>query len=96
MALQALIFDMDGTLIDTEELHRQAFNAAFIELGLFWIDTATRRGRLSASMLERIDSMAASTTAVVRRADCTDTGVALPSATAAMKGVSMTAVGVLE
>ncbi len=29
--LQAVIFDMDGTLADTEELHRQAFNLAFKE-----------------------------------------------------------------
>lgn len=36
MTLQALIFDLDGTLADTEETHRQAFNAAFIELGLWW------------------------------------------------------------
>ncbi len=35
-ALQALIFDVDGTLADTEEIHRQAFNAAFIELSLWW------------------------------------------------------------
>jgi len=34
--LQALIFDLDGTLADTEETHRQAFNAAFIESGLWW------------------------------------------------------------
>jgi HAD superfamily hydrolase (TIGR01509 family) len=34
--LEALIFDLDGTLADTEETHRQAFNAAFIELGLWW------------------------------------------------------------
>jgi HAD superfamily hydrolase (TIGR01509 family) len=34
--LAALIFDLDGTLADTEETHRQAFNAAFIELGLWW------------------------------------------------------------
>lgn len=27
--LRALIFDVDGTLADTEELHRRAFNAAF-------------------------------------------------------------------
>ena len=31
--LKAIIFDMDGTLADTEELHRQAFNLAFKECG---------------------------------------------------------------
>jgi len=34
--LEALIFDLDGTLADTEETHRQAFNAAFIEAELWW------------------------------------------------------------
>ena len=34
--LEALIFDLDGTLADTAETHRQAFNAAFIEFGLWW------------------------------------------------------------
>ena len=34
--LQALIFDMDGTLADTEEFHRQAFNEAFAEFGYMW------------------------------------------------------------
>ncbi|WP_444718967.1 HAD-IA family hydrolase [Paucibacter soli] len=34
--MQALIFDVDGTLADTEELHRQAFNEAFAEEGLDW------------------------------------------------------------
>lgn len=36
MTLQALVFDLDGTLADTEEAHRQAFNAAFIKLELWW------------------------------------------------------------
>lgn len=36
MSLRALIFEMDGALADTEEVRRQAFNAAFIELGLIW------------------------------------------------------------
>ena len=31
--LKAIIFDMDGTLADTEELHRRAFNLAFREYG---------------------------------------------------------------
>ena len=34
--LRALIFDVDGTLAETEDLHRQAFNNAFAELGLPW------------------------------------------------------------
>ena len=34
MALSALLFDVDGTLADTEETHRQAFNAAFLEFNL--------------------------------------------------------------
>ena len=32
----ALIFDVDGTLAETEELHRQAFNLAFARQGLDW------------------------------------------------------------
>ena len=32
--LNAIIFDMDGTLADTEELHRQSFNRAFSEFHL--------------------------------------------------------------
>ena len=34
--LSALIFDVDGTLAETEELHREAFNAAFAAAGLDW------------------------------------------------------------
>jgi beta-phosphoglucomutase-like phosphatase (HAD superfamily) len=34
--VQALIFDVDGTLADTETAHREAFNAAFAEVGLEW------------------------------------------------------------
>ena len=35
--LQALVFDVDGTLADTESSHLQAFNAAFAEAGLDWV-----------------------------------------------------------
>lgn len=34
--LRALIFDVDGTMADTESAHRNAFNAAFSECGLDW------------------------------------------------------------
>ncbi|CAO4162986.1 HAD-IA family hydrolase [Methylorubrum aminovorans] len=34
--LRALIFDVDGTLAETEDLHRQGFNRAFQALGLPW------------------------------------------------------------
>ena len=36
MKIRALIFDVDGTLAETEETHRAAFNAAFSEAGLDW------------------------------------------------------------
>ena len=36
-ALQAIVFDMDGTLADTEEIHRQAFNRAFAEFDFDWL-----------------------------------------------------------
>jgi HAD superfamily hydrolase (TIGR01509 family) len=36
MVLRALIFDVDGTLAETEEIHRDAFNRAFAEDGLPW------------------------------------------------------------
>ena len=34
--LKAIIFDMDGTLADTEEIHRRAFNLAFQEYQFQW------------------------------------------------------------
>src|SRR5262249_5640091 len=36
MLLKALIFDVDGTLAETEEAHRQSFNEAFAAFGLGW------------------------------------------------------------
>ena len=36
MSIKALIVDVDGTIADTEETHRQAFNAAFLEHKLHW------------------------------------------------------------
>lgn len=36
MPLDALIFDVDGTLAETEELHRRAFNDTFDAFGLDW------------------------------------------------------------
>ena len=34
--LRAIIFDVDGTLAETEETHREAFNRTFAEFGLPW------------------------------------------------------------
>ena len=45
--LEALIFDVDGTLADTErDGHRLAFNAAFAEAGLAWRWDAALYGEL--------------------------------------------------
>ena len=37
MSINALIFDVDGTLADTEEAHRVAFNLAFERYRLGWV-----------------------------------------------------------
>lgn len=48
MSLKALLFDLDGTMADTEETHRQAFNAAFIKLELWWDWSPARYAELLA------------------------------------------------
>jgi HAD superfamily hydrolase (TIGR01509 family) len=48
--LEALLFDVDGTLADTEMTHLMAFNHAFAELGLDWRwDVPQYRNLLSVS-----------------------------------------------
>ncbi|CAA7614999.1 Protein CbbY, plasmid [Magnetospirillum sp. LM-5] len=44
--LNALIFDVDGTLAETEEAHRKAFNQTFAEFGLDWHWDPLLYGRL--------------------------------------------------
>jgi beta-phosphoglucomutase-like phosphatase (HAD superfamily) len=46
MRIKALIFDVDGTLADTEEAHRRAFNRAFEEHGLDWNWSVQQYARL--------------------------------------------------
>lgn len=36
MKLKGIIFDVDGTIADTEEIHRQAFNLTFEEFNIDW------------------------------------------------------------
>lgn len=43
---EALIFDVDGTLAETEELHRRAFNETFTAEGLGWHWTRDAYARL--------------------------------------------------
>ncbi|MBI5276771.1 MAG: HAD-IA family hydrolase [Burkholderiales bacterium] len=48
--MQALLFDVDGTLADTERFHLEAFNQAFADEGLDWEwDTALYRRLLDVS-----------------------------------------------
>lgn len=48
MRLRALIWDVDGTILESEELHRAAFNRAFGEFGLDWSWDRELYGRLLA------------------------------------------------
>ncbi|MEE9221864.1 MAG: HAD family hydrolase, partial [Nitrosomonadaceae bacterium] len=45
--ISAVLFDVDGTLADTErDGHRLAFNAAFAEFGLAWVWDVELYGKL--------------------------------------------------
>ena len=44
--LKAIIWDVDGTLVDSEELHRTSFNRAFAKAGLGWCWDRNVYGRL--------------------------------------------------
>ncbi len=46
MTLRALVFDVDGTLAETEEAHRRAFNESFANAGLDWHWSAADYTRL--------------------------------------------------
>lgn len=46
--LTTLLFDVDGTLAETEEIHRQSFNKAFADAGLDWDWSQQRYGKLLA------------------------------------------------
>jgi len=69
--IEALIFDVDGTLAETEEAHRQSFNAAFAEFGLGWVwDEALYRSLLRVTGgKERIRHFVATTGALQGGAD---------------------------
>lgn len=65
--LRALIFDVDGTLCETEEYHRRAFNRAFAEAGVnwFWSQDDYRRLLLTTGGKERMRAHRADLKAVV-------------------------------
>ena len=46
MKLKAIVFDVDGTLAETEETHREAFNRTFREFGLPWVWSQALYGEL--------------------------------------------------
>jgi len=48
MTIKAIIFDVDGTLADTEDAHRIAFNKSFAESQLDWIWDVTLYDKLLA------------------------------------------------
>ncbi len=64
MSIEALIFDVDGTLADTEEAHRLAFNNAFerFRLGWKWNQDAYRELLKTTGGKERIAAYLATKT----------------------------------
>lgn len=73
--MKALIFDVDGTLAETEELHRAASNTAFAGAGLPWHWDQATYGRLLTATggKERIGAMPTRQERASMRAPCMPT-----------------------
>lgn len=78
--LEALVFDVDGTVAETENLHRRAFNLAFCECGieLSWDAREYRRllriqggkERIARSLAERETPLPGPAVAAIHAAKC--------------------------
>ena len=93
--VEALIFDVDGTLAEIEELHRRAFNETFAAAGLPWhwsradyrilLRTGGGRERIATFMAERGLDPAAVDVAALHRAKTARYGMLVAQSALALR-----------
>lgn len=86
MTLKALVFDVDGTLAETEELHRRAFNDTFADYEFPWRWSRGSTASFSPSPAAR--SASCITSSATRAAISTASPPSSPRRTGARPGAS--------